>query len=908
MKTLPHQRSNGPDKYKPGDLIVGDYKLVKESNLDKEDVGFFILIDRATGFNILYSVNGKDEQQKTFEIFHQMFQNVFGVKIKAFRHDRGTEYLNSSFQDYLKKHGIEDQSTAGYSPESNGVAEARFRILNGMATTMMAHANLNKCFYSYAFRLAATLYNRLPNVHGKSPYEKLTGRNPDLNHFRVFGCKAIYCVPKEMRKQRGYPGREFPGRVARFIGFAEGTAAYLLWDGATGKTVISRDVKFFETQFSFSYQDFEADSDADYAWISIPDGEEHVSAESAEHQTNLPAQETSQTTTLTNEGSANNQFHPESTPEDESDVESYTSAQSQPNSSELESHLGPGWNIDVNNPRALRLATRLSRQENESINLTEVATDSFLAIKNIPKSYFKMKEMALEEQKKWTASMRREHLNLQKLQTYEVVKFADVPLDAQILDSTWVFTLKEGQFPPEKARLCVRGDQENTIESLTDIFATVVRTENFRMLMTLIAIHGWEYVITDVKNAFPNAVLQKPAYIKIPHGIKGDRKQECWKLSKALYGLRRSPAEWNKLLSEVLRSLGFKKAKSDWNFYYIIEGGKRSYCIFHVDDGIITSNDKSVLDRIIKKLQGRFELKINTNPDKFLGIKIKRNKESKIIGLVQEDYIIQCANKFRITDMRNFSTPLEPGFVDSVSSTDNALETNTPYRSLIGALLFIARMTRPDVLFAVSVLSKYLAKPQIKHWNAAKRVLAYLYQTRHECLLLGHMEDANDELTLRCYTDSTWGDDLDNRRSRSGGVMFFSNSLISAWSKQQSTVALSSTDAEYQAMSLATQEIMYYRQLLQEIGYPQDEATPLLGDNKGALALSVSTKNHPRVKHIDIRFHFTREQVELKAIDLNYVSTQDQVADIFTKALPKGPFEKLKALLHVQAWGGVRTH
>ena len=104
-------------------------------------------------------------------------------------------------------------------------------------------------------------------------------------------------------------------------------------------------------------------------------------------------------------------------------------------------------------------------------------------------------------------------------------------------------------------------------------------------------------------------------------------------------------------------------------------------------------------------------------------------------------------------------------------------------------------------------------------------------------------------------------------------------------------------------MSMATQEIIYHRQLLKEIGYAQDGPTALLGDNKGALALTVSTKYHSRVKHIDIRFHFTREQVQMNVVELKYVSTKEQIADIFTKPLSKAPFDKLKAQLHVQAWG-----
>jgi hypothetical protein len=135
--------------------------------------------------------------------------------------------------------------------------------------------------------------------------------------------------------------------------------------------------------------------------------------------------------------------------------------------------------------------------------------------------------------------------------------------------------------------------------------------------------------------------------------------------------------------------------------------------------------------------------------------------------------------------------------------------------------------------------------------------------------------------------------------------MFFNGSMISAWSKQQLTVAMSSTEAEYQALALGTQEILYFRQLLQEIGYEQMEPTLLLGDNKGALDLSVSTKNHPRVKHIDIKFHFTREQAVQQTVILEYVPTKLQVADIFTKPLQKGLFNQFKKLLHVQARKGV---
>ena len=895
MKALPHYKSTGPSKYKPGDLVVGDYKSVKEADLEGNTVGFFVLIDRATGYNCLYPVEGKEQQQNCFERFYQYMKTQFNIQIKVFRHDQGTEYMNTAFQQRLEELGVQDQSTAGYSPESNGVAESRFRVLNKIATSLLGHANLKSNFYLYAIRMAAKLYNSLPNVHGDPPITKLTGKAVDYDQFKVFGCRVVYFVPKEKRQMASFPGRLYPGRTGRFIGFPAKSDGFLIWNGT--KVIISRDVKFFEEKFYFDYETFDSDQDEDYAYIAIPDNEEHLPTTKNQLEPyNQPVIEP------IDEHNHQSVIEPiddyiSDTPSDnihgntESNESSNTTA-------DLGSSLGNYWSLNQDDPRAIRLANR----HNRSVNLTE-------NISQPPKNYFDMKKLPSQDQKKWQAAMHKEHENLQALETYELVLLVDVPKNQKLIDTTWVYTLKQCQEPPEKARLCVRGDQEEKLDNLSDIFSTVVRIENFRLLITLIAYHDWELVVVDVKNAFPNADLRKLVFLRIPRGINQDSRKYCWKLKKALYGLRTSSADWNKLLTQTLKNLGFTKTQSDWNFFYKLQGDQKIYVIFHVDDGIITSNDPKQLDIIIAQLQESFEIKVEKNPTTYLKIDIVRDRVNNVIGLNQERYIKECAEKFKITEMRPYSTPMEPGFIDTVDDNDVPLPKDNHYRSIIGALLYIARMTRPDVLYAVSVLSKHLVQPQAKHWNAAKRVLAYLYHTKHENLVLGNVQSdvSNDnDLTLQAFADATWGDDLANRRSRSGGVMLFNKSMISCWSKQQATTALSSTDAEYQALSLATQEIIYYRQLFKEIGYEQHRPTILFGDNKGALALTVSTKHHPRVKHIDIRFHFTREQVEMKAIELKYVPTTDQIADIFTKPLNKAPFIKLKAYLHVQAWGGVK--
>ncbi len=160
---------------------------------------------------------------------------------------------------------------------------------------------------------------------------------------------------------------------------------------------------------------------------------------------------------------------------------------------------------------------------------------------------------------------------------------------------------------------------------------------------------------------------------------------------------------------------------------------------------------------------------------------------------------------------------------------------------------------------------------------------------------------------LEAYSDSTWADDTVNRRTRTGGVLLFAGSSLTCWTTQQATVALSSTEAEYQAFTTAAQQILYYRQVLSELGYEQSQATVLFGDNKGALSLAVTTKDHSRSKHIDIKHHFLRDCVKNGSIQLSFVSTTDQLADMFTKPLSYPKFSYFRTLLSIQARGGVRT-
>ena len=206
----------------------------------------------------------------------------------------------------------------------------------------------------------------------------------------------------------------------------------------------------------------------------------------------------------------------------------------------------------------------------------------------------------------------------------------------------------------------------------------MTRSENFRLLLTLIAANDWDCVTIDVNNAFVNAKLSKPTFLRIGPGMEGNPKTECWRLVQALYGLKTSPKDWNQELSGTLKSLGFQRTHSDWNlFYKFSENGAKIFVGFHVDDGLLTSNNSTVLKEVVRAIGAKYKIKVSEDPNFFLGISIRRDRQARLLGLNQASYIRECAIKFQCNTL-HYSTPMEPGFVSQVDSADSTLPASYP--------------------------------------------------------------------------------------------------------------------------------------------------------------------------------------------------------------------------------------
>ena len=283
------------------------------------------------------------------------------------------------------------------------------------------------------------------------------------------------------------------------------------------------------------------------------------------------------------------------------------------------------------------------------------------------------------------------------------------------------------------------------------------------------------------------------------------------------------------------------------------------------------------------ELVKRYEITDLGEISSYLGIRITRDRSTKRLDIDQSGYIKDLVDRFGMTDANPHNTPLPAGAdVHLVKNTEQASESEIKlYQSLIGSLLYVQIGTHPDISFAVSRLAQYAANPSNQHLRLAKYVLSYLSGTIDMRLCY---DGANGD-GLHGYSDSSLGDQTDDRHSTCGYVFLLANGAISWSSRKQETPAQSTTEAEYMAMTDATNQAVWYRSFLSELGYTVDDPIPLHCDNKGATDLALNPVTGRRSKHIDIKHHVIREDIDKGKISLIHTPTTEMVADGFTKPL-----------------------
>ena len=472
-------------------------------------------------------------------------------------------------------------------------------------------------------------------------------------------------------------------------------------------------------------------------------------------------------------------------------------------------------------------------------------------------------------------------------------ELVEPPPGRNIVGSKWVFRVKyksDGTIERFKARLVAKGYSQIPGLDYDETFSPVVRFPSIRALLAYAVENNMLVHQMDVVTAFLNGNLDEDIYMSQPDGYvrPGEEHLVC-KLKKSLYGLKQSSRCWNRALSDYLESLGFAQSSAD-PCVYVKSSDPMVIIAVYVDDLPILAKTEADMTNVKNCLASQFKMKDLGEFRYCLGVSAEWSGDRSSLWLHQKQFVQNLIKKHGLQDAKVVSTPLDVSVRlekdDGVSKPVDA----AIYQSIVGGLMYASTATRPDISFAVGVLSKFCSKPNMTHLTAAKRVLRYLKGTSDLALKYVRTERS----TLLGYSDADWAGDLDDRHSTTGNLFMMAGGAISWMSKKQATVALSTAEAEYVALSAATQEAVWLRRLLTDLEVVQDEPTVLMGDNQGSIAMARNPIAHSRTKHIDIRYHYIREALRDGVVDLRFCPSSEMLADLLTKALSKNTFVRLR--------------
>ena len=382
----------------------------------------------------------------------------------------------------------------------------------------------------------------------------------------------------------------------------------------------------------------------------------------------------------------------------------------------------------------------------------------------------------------------------------------------------------------------------------------------------------------DVKTAYLNAPIDCEIYVEQPQGytVSGKNGEKLvWRLKKSLYGLKQSGRNWNNLLHSHLIEDGFSQSPADPCVYTRHAKDEKTVMIVWVDDIIIASNKQSTLNSVKEYLSQRYQMKDLGEISWFLGIQFSR--EATSYKMNQSKYIENILARFQMSDCKPRSTPCEMSGKPMVEDTEPTDAKR--YREIVGSLIYVMTTTRPDVCYAVTKLAQHMANPFKVHETMAKHVLRYLKGTIDKELVFCKHTEQN--MRLLGYCDADWGN-ADDRRSITGYCfqLAYGGAAISWKSRKQPTVALSTCEAEYMALASATQEAKFLMQLLTDMSGNVYKNFDLHCDSQSAIALAKNPVQHQRSKHIDIKYHLVRNEVQSGTMELLYTPSDQNVADI----------------------------
>lgn len=835
--------------------------------MEEESLGgaryFLLLKDDFTNYRYIYFLKNKFEVKKHLENFISLAERETGYKVKVLRSDNGLEFVNKEIKELMETRGIRHQRSVVYTPQQNGRAERENRTLVEAARTMIQGQKLIKNLWAEAINTATFVLNRtgVSSKKNITPYELWHKKQVNPNMFKNFGSKVSVYIPKEKRLKW-----DAKNMFGIFLGYSEDVKGYRIYIPEKNKVEILRDIIFLPDKTI----DFQKKGE---------ENKKSIDQEKPNKYSEINIQSD------TKESTDNDQECQQS--EVEMQAESSDSRDSAENEEQEENFEERRYN--------LRRETKLPSRFNDYVMTDEEFSLITQMDEEEPQTY--EEAMKSNEWRKWQVAVEAERNALEENNTWEYVSDESIGQN-KIIECKWVFKRKrndKGNVVKFKARLVVKGFQQRGM-SFADIYSPVAKLPSIRVFLALCNNFGLTVHQLDVCSAFLNGDIKDDVYISLPKGFQEIEGKVC-KLRKSLYGLKTSPKNWNDKFHDLMTKMLFKRSEYEYCLYVKINDRNKTYILIYVDDVILAGTDENDVQNVIKKLNNNFKMNNLGQIRYFLGMNIKQNITDKTTMINQTSYLKKVLKKFGLSNCKPSKTPMESNFHHEYLKRENSEsdEIEKTCRKAIGSLMYAMLCSRPDICNAVSILSRYQTCASYDLWKEIKKVLRYIQGTIHFSLIYHKMKCEN---LIVGYSDSDWAGDRTDRKSTSGYVFKVFDCTVSWASRKQSTVSLSSTEAEYVALSQCVSEACWLRYLVNDLKISRDPVRVLiLADNQSAIKVCKNPEYHKRLKHVDIRFHFIRQTIKENIVVLKYISTYEQQADLFTKPLGFTQFQKLREKL-----------
>lgn len=421
----------------------------------------------------------------------------------------------------------------------------------------------------------------------------------------------------------------------------------------------------------------------------------------------------------------------------------------------------------------LTLALRRSRREIKRPDKLSLMAEAYAYVTEdlYPQSYDAA--MKSNEAQEWKKAMDEEMSSLTENNTWELV---NPPKRKRIVQNRWVLRIKstaddtQGKF---KARLVAKGYTQKAGIDYDETFSPVARYDTVRAVLSVSAAENLKLLQFDIKTAFLNGELSEEVYMRQPEGYSDKTGRVC-KLKRSLYGLKQSPRCWNRRFTEFIKKQEMKRSSADPCLFTREKNGKKLIIVIYVDNGLVAGSDKREIDFFVNELKKEFKITIGSF-DSFLGIQVKQ-KEDGSIFITQRLYSEKILEKFGMAQSKTVSTPIE----GQIEESEEVLKDQIPYRQAVGSLMYLMTATRPDLAYALSIVSTKLDSPTQAYWMAVKRIYRYLKGTVNYGLLF---QKNCKEKELRVFSDSDFAGDPITRHSRTGMVSIYGGAALS-WLSQ----------------------------------------------------------------------------------------------------------------------------